>query len=109
MDVGEPGCECGEKALHDDAVVMRVADSGMIRVELDTTWSNTDVRIRTGISYLDSSGGRNTVSEVAGVEVALQRSDGEDQTSTLDLFLNFGMRERTDVDLESQELRSACF
>ena len=49
--------------------------------------------------YLDSVVDRNTISEVACVEIGLERTDGQYQLRILDFLLNFWCCNASDVNL----------
>ena len=55
-----------------------------------------------GEAHFDGVGRRDVVSEVSGVEVGLQATDGEDELGTLDLLPDLGTRDRSDIDLQIQ-------
>ena len=42
---------------------------------------------------------RDAVSEVAGVEIGLEATDGENEFSRFDFLLDLGMRDGADIDL----------
>ena len=51
--------------------------------------------------YLDGVDDRNIVREISGVEITLERSNGQYQLGLLDLFFDLGACDASDINLNS--------
>ena len=99
-DMREARCEGREEALHNNVMIVRVADFRVVGMELrEAHMVSDDQTVCSNIAHLDSARGGDTICEVAGIEVASKPTDRKDQLSALDLFLDFRVRERPYVDL----------
>lgn len=97
--MGESSRKCGKEAFHHDAIVVGITNSSVVGMELKQKRLDIKSRDSARITYLNIPRGWDTVGEISGIEIALQRSDRENQSSALNLLLDFRVSERAHIDL----------
>lgn len=91
--------EFGQQLLHPDVMVDSELDLGVVRMKLRRTRQDYLISIILESSYLDRRRRRNAIGKVSRVEVALQRTNAQDELRGLDLLLHRRPTKRAYVDL----------